>query len=165
MELGGRPATQHADSTEDCDVVHDDGGAGLGLGAGQQGQQRHPARVVDGHHASAAPAAAAGDAATPDEQPSQPETCGFSEEAFGRFMRMALALAALVKDFTYLDADGQTYTGIEALARVERDETLKKLSRQRPEYQRLKRWYIIMGLATVHGFDGAAESGGKSSPR
>ena len=29
-------------------------------------------------------------------------------------------------------------------------------SGQRPEYQALERWYIIMGLATVHGFDGAA---------
>ena len=104
-----------------------------------------------------APDSAANHAAPDVEQPSQPETCGFSAEAFARFMLMALALAARVKDFTYLDPlDGQTYTGIEALARVERDETLRKLSIQRPEYQRLKRWYIIMGLATVDGFDGAA---------
>jgi hypothetical protein len=119
-------------------------------GAADGPHQVQPPQPVQQHGAAAA-------AAAPDvEQPSQPETCGFSAEAFARFMLMALALAARVKDFTYVDADGQTYTGIEALARVERDETLKKLSRQRPEYQRLKRWYIIMGLATVHGFDGAA---------
>ena len=67
-------------------------------------------------------------------------------QALARLLKLARALAAAV----------EKAGGFEALAAAQCDVLRSRLRRHTPGYRSAGIWYIILGLAQVHGFDRAA---------